>query len=145
MALWNVMKSSNREHQVLLPGRHNPLHTSTKGLDSLGCSSAGKDLGDLGATKLTMSQHCTLVAKAQQEPRCQQAAALSMGAVSMEYSMGTFLCTAPVHSSTQHLAMLSAVLVTLPDKSVFPCTLERNTELCDLQLPQAAEPRAELA
>lgn len=91
----NVMKSSNREHQVLLPGRHNPLHTSTKGLDSLGCSSGGKDLGDLVATKLTMSQHCTLVAKAQQEPRCQQAAAFSMGAV----PMGTWNGKIPLHST----------------------------------------------
>lgn len=71
-----------------------------------------------------------------------------MGAVSMEHLMGTFLWHC-LHSTrvlpdTQHLGILIAVLVTLPDKSVFPCTLEQKTKLCNLQLPQAAEPRAEL-
>lgn len=150
----SVTKSSNREHQVLLPGRNNPLQRSTKDLTDWdtalhGRTSARKNLlGDVVATKLTMSQHCTLVAQAQQEPQSQQAAAFSMGAVSVEHLMGTFLwhCLhrTCVHPDTQHLGILTAVLVMLPDKSIFPCTLEQNTKLCDLQLPQAAEPRAEL-
>lgn len=107
--------------------------------DLQGRSSARKDqLGDPAATKLTMSQHCTLVAQAQQEPRSQQATAFSM-----EHLMGTFLwhCLhrTRVLPDTQHLGIL-LVLVTLPDKSILPCTPEQNTKLCDLQLPQAAAP-----
>lgn len=82
--------------QVLVPGRNNP---GPERPDSLGRSSAGKDLGDLVATKLTMSQHCTLVAKPQQEPRCQQAAAFSMGAVSRNINGNI----PPLALSAQHL------------------------------------------
>jgi len=49
--------------RVLQLGRNNPMHQYKLGVDLLQSSSVERDLGVLVDDRLTMSQHCVLVAK----------------------------------------------------------------------------------
>ena len=55
------MKFNKSKCKVL--GRNNPMHWYRLGVDLLESSSAEKDLGVVVDNKLTLSQHCALVAK----------------------------------------------------------------------------------
>ena len=57
------MKSNKSKCRVLHLGRNNPMHQYRLGADLLESSSVEKDLGMLVDSKLTLSQHCALVAK----------------------------------------------------------------------------------
>jgi len=57
------MKFMKGKCSVLHLGRNNLMHQYKLGIDLLGSSSVEGDLGVLVDDKLTMSQHCALVAK----------------------------------------------------------------------------------
>jgi len=59
----NILKFNNRKCQVLLLGRNNPVQQYMLGTNRMKSSFAEKDLGVVVHNKLTMSQHCTLLAK----------------------------------------------------------------------------------
>ena len=57
------MKFSNSKCRVLHLGRNNPVHPYRLGAELLESGSVEKDLGVLVDSKVTLSQHCALVAK----------------------------------------------------------------------------------
>ena len=59
----NLMKFNKSKCKVLHLGRNNPMHQYRLRADLLESGSVEKDLGVLVDNKLTMSQHCALVAK----------------------------------------------------------------------------------
>lgn len=115
--------------QVLLPGRNNPLHRSTKGLTHWDAALQGRTSGTWWppswpwvSTALLWQRHSKNHGASRLQPFPW---GLFPGTL-----MGTFLwhClhSTPVLPDTQHLGVLTAVPVTLPDKSIFPCTPEQN-------------------
>jgi len=59
----NLMKFNKGKCRVLHLGRNNPMHHSRLGADLLESRFVERDLGILVEDKLTISQHCALVAK----------------------------------------------------------------------------------
>jgi len=59
----NLMRFNKGKCRVLHLGRNNPMHQYRLGADLLGSNSVTRDMGVLMDNKLTMRQHCALVAK----------------------------------------------------------------------------------